>query len=76
MSDLATPMMKAYNIPEGQDPTIEGAFPPALNPAQRLGSEKDMAGVFLYMASQAGSFLNGSVNLIDGGALTQLPSTY
>ncbi|KAL9596712.1 MAG: hypothetical protein Q9219_005623 [cf. Caloplaca sp. 3 TL-2023] len=45
-------------------------------PAERVGSEEDMAGCILYMASRAGAYLNGSVIVTDGGRLSLMPSTY
>lgn len=45
-------------------------------PAERTGSDEDMAGTVLYLASRAGAYLNGLSLLIDGGRLSVLPSTY
>jgi NAD(P)-dependent dehydrogenase (short-subunit alcohol dehydrogenase family) len=45
-------------------------------PAQRPGNEEDIAGAILYLASNAGNYLNGSVLVIDGGRFSTLPSTY
>lgn len=56
--------------------TEEGAFARDFIPAERLGREEDMAGTILYLASQAGSYLNGSVVLIDGGRISTQPATY
>ncbi|KAK5135778.1 hypothetical protein LTR08_004604 [Meristemomyces frigidus] len=46
------------------------------SPAERTGSEQDFAGVILFMASQAGAYLNGETLLTDGGRLSTLPATY
>ncbi|KAH7360650.1 hypothetical protein BKA65DRAFT_391213 [Rhexocercosporidium sp. MPI-PUGE-AT-0058] len=54
----------------------EGVFSRSYQPAERAGSDDDMAGVILYMASRAGAFLNGSVMLVDGGKLATMPATY
>ena len=60
----------------------EGAFAGAVkmgtdrSPAERTGSEEDFAGTVLFMASRAGSYLNGEVLVSDGGRLSQLPATY
>jgi len=60
----------------------EGAFadahvmPADLCPAERTGSEQDISGLIIFMASQAGAFLNGEVMVTDGGRLAQLPATY
>jgi NAD(P)-dependent dehydrogenase (short-subunit alcohol dehydrogenase family) len=45
-------------------------------PAGRTGTDEDIAGAILYMASKAGAYLNGSVIVVDGGRLGMLPSTY
>ena len=45
-------------------------------PAGRTGSEEDMAGTILYLASRAGAYISGMVLLIDGGRLSVLPATY
>ncbi|PVV00960.1 hypothetical protein BB560_004639 [Smittium megazygosporum] len=37
------------------------------NPLGRLGSAKDIAGISIYLASKAGSYVNGAVIVIDGG---------
>jgi NAD(P)-dependent dehydrogenase (short-subunit alcohol dehydrogenase family) len=37
------------------------------NPSGRLGEAEDIAGAVVYMASRAGSHLNGAVLAIDGG---------
>jgi len=38
-----------------------------ITPLARIGRADDMAGTIVYMASRAGSFLNGSVIVLDGG---------
>ncbi|KAL9094873.1 MAG: hypothetical protein Q9165_002822 [Trypethelium subeluteriae] len=58
------------------DATKTGAFDKSFIPAERIGSEEDMGGTVLYMASRAGSYLNGSIMVIDGGRLSVLPATY
>lgn len=46
------------------------------SPSERTGSEQDIAGTILFMASQAGAYLNGEALVTDGGRLAQLPSVY
>lgn len=53
-----------------------GVFPKDKIPAERVGSEEDMAGCILYMTSRAGAYLNGNVIVTDGGRLSIMPSTY
>ncbi|KAK5163801.1 uncharacterized protein LTR77_010475 [Saxophila tyrrhenica] len=45
-------------------------------PAGRTGSEQDMAGAVLFLASPAGAYLNGETMVSDGGRMSQLPATY
>ncbi len=63
-------------MPGGVVPGTEGSFPKNYIPATRGGTEEDMAGAVLYLASQAGGFLNGNVLLTDGGRLAVMPGTY
>ncbi|KAI6835256.1 hypothetical protein KC340_g5544 [Hortaea werneckii] len=46
------------------------------SPAERTGSEQDLAGIIMFMASQAGAYLNGECLVTDGGRLSQMPSVY
>ncbi|KAF3357008.1 hypothetical protein VdG1_03566 [Verticillium dahliae VDG1] len=39
------------------------------NPMGRLGRPEDIAGAVVYLASRAGSHVNGETIAIDGGAL-------
>jgi NAD(P)-dependent dehydrogenase (short-subunit alcohol dehydrogenase family) len=54
----------------------EGKVDAKVIPAERTGTEEDVAGAVLYMAGRAGAYLNGSVIVVDGGRLGVLPSTY
>jgi NAD(P)-dependent dehydrogenase (short-subunit alcohol dehydrogenase family) len=38
------------------------------NPMARIGVPADMAGVAIYLASRAGSYVNGAVIPVDGGS--------
>lgn len=59
-----------------RDPETEGPDHPSFIPAQRFGTDEEMAGTILYMASRAGAFCNGSVQVMDGGRLSVGQSTY
>ncbi|KAJ4366869.1 hypothetical protein N0V83_007397 [Neocucurbitaria cava] len=69
-SDLASGIMN------GLDPEKTGRLEQAIVPGERPGKEEDIAGAILYLASQAGAYLNGSVVVVDGGRLSTLVSTY
>jgi NAD(P)-dependent dehydrogenase (short-subunit alcohol dehydrogenase family) len=53
-----------------------GTVPKTLIPEQRFGTEQEMGGTIVYLASPAGGYCNGLVMVIDGGYLTNHPSTY
>ncbi|KAF2239502.1 NAD(P)-binding protein [Viridothelium virens] len=72
MSELAAPLVAHAR----GDATKTGAFDKSYIPAERIGSEEDMGGTVLYMASRAGAYLNGNIMVIDGGRLSTLPATY
>ena len=59
-----------------EDPTEEGAYEKSFIPAERLGKTDDIIGAMLYMASAAGAYLNGNIQVIDGGRISQLNGTY
>ncbi|KAL7892954.1 hypothetical protein HDV63DRAFT_413532 [Trichoderma sp. SZMC 28014] len=56
--------------------TTSGYDPAKLIPEKRAGEETDIAGVALFLASKAGSYLNGNVLVCDGGRTAIVPSTY
>ncbi len=45
-------------------------------PLGRMGTENDIAGQILYLASRAGAYLNGATIVVDGGRLGTFPSSY
>ncbi|KAK8152165.1 hypothetical protein BKA80DRAFT_286198 [Phyllosticta citrichinensis] len=45
-------------------------------PLGKKGSFDDIAGLILYMVGKGGSYLNGSVQVSDGGRLSGFPGTY
>ncbi|KAH9919312.1 NAD-P-binding protein [Fomitopsis serialis] len=42
---------------------------------KRVGTTDDMTGLVLFLASKAGSYIDGGVLSIDGGRLVQIPTT-
>ncbi|KAJ6602238.1 hypothetical protein B0H10DRAFT_664656 [Mycena sp. CBHHK59/15] len=46
------------------------------SPLKRAGTEEEMAGAILFLASRSGSYVNGAVWLVDGGRIGTVPSTY
>lgn len=74
-SDLSDALISQF-VDKGTDPTTEGVLPKTHTPAQRTGSEDDMAGTVLYLASRAAAYLNGNITVIDGGRTSQLPASY
>jgi len=54
----------------------DGIFPKSKIPLQRSGTDEDMAGAILFLTSRAGAYVTGNVLVLDGGRLSNLPSTY
>ncbi|KAI0490444.1 short chain dehydrogenase [Xylaria cf. heliscus] len=59
-----------------RDPETEGLDHPSFMPARRFGTEDELAGTILYLASKAGAYCNGTIFNFDGGRLSVIPSTY
>lgn len=53
-----------------------GSFPRSVIPLTRGGSEEDMAGLIVWMASASGGYINGAIMLTDGGRIGSVPGTY
>ena len=75
-SNMSAPLLTPFKIAKDKEITEDGAFARSYLPAERAGSEEDMAGIILYMVSKAGAYINGSVMLVDGGKLATVPATY
>lgn len=74
-SDISTNLVAAGGEPDG-DPGVEGAYKQSFIPAQRLGTQEDISGLLLFLASRAGGYFNGSVLLNDGGRTTIMQASY
>ena len=60
-----------------KDFTVEGTIPKSFQPMGRAGKEEEMAGTVLYLASEAGAYCTGSIQVVDGVRLgVLLGSTY
>ncbi|PIL35180.1 hypothetical protein GSI_02970 [Ganoderma sinense ZZ0214-1] len=58
------------------DGLISDEYVKASVPLHRAGTIDDMGGLVLFLSSRAGAYLNGTVQLIDGGRLLLYPSSY
>ncbi|RCI14284.1 hypothetical protein L249_6133 [Ophiocordyceps polyrhachis-furcata BCC 54312] len=58
------------------NPRDEGSMPKERIPLQRAGTEEEIAGAALFLASTAGGYLDGFVLLTDGGRTSIVPATY
>lgn len=54
----------------------DGSFPRSMIPLTRGGSEEDLAGLIVWMASASGGYINGAIMLTDGGRVGSVPATY
>ncbi|GAA5913045.1 SDR family NAD(P)-dependent oxidoreductase [Sporobolomyces salmoneus] len=63
---------------ENNKTDLTGQFDPASLgvPADRAGTEEDMAGTILYLAARAGQYTDGVILPVDGGTLSTNPSSY
>ncbi len=67
-----------HNLAKGADPrkmmaaTLEsfGDSLRSTNPLGRIGQDEDMAGIAIFLASQAGAYVTGTVIPVDGGMST------
>ncbi|KAL1979272.1 hypothetical protein VTN96DRAFT_6328 [Rasamsonia emersonii] len=75
-SDMSDRLLTPFRISKDKEVTEEGALSRSYIPAERAGSDEDIAGVILYLTSRAGAYVNGSVLLVDGGKLAVVPATY
>lgn len=55
---------------------IAGMYGTSEVPQGRMGNVQDIAGLALFLAGKAGTYINGAVQVTDGGRLAVHPSTY
>lgn len=55
---------------------IPPKFPYEKVPLGRQGTYDEIAGTLLYLVGKSGGYVNGNVSVVDGGRLTEMPSTY
>ncbi|KAI8966267.1 NAD(P)-binding protein [Daldinia sp. FL1419] len=70
------PSELAADLIGSRDPATESVDDPRFIPAKKFGSEDEMAGSVLYLASKAGSYCNGFILVNDGGKLSTMPADY
>lgn len=51
-------------------------FPISKVPAGVPGQYDDIAGMILYLVGRSGAYVNGAVNVVDGGRLSVMPATF
>ncbi len=64
---IRTPMVERAT---GGNPEIEAQFM-ALEPVGRMGTPEEVAAVFVWLCSDAASFVTGHPMVVDGGLITQ-----
>ena len=64
------------DIIAARDPSTETLDDPRYIPARRVGTEGEMKGTILYLASKAGAFCNGLMLVHDGGRLAVTTGRY
>lgn len=55
---------------------IDGRYGTNQVPQGRMGNINDIAGLILFMVAKSGAYINGAVQLTDGGRLSVFPGTY
>ncbi|KAJ5250618.1 hypothetical protein N7489_001028 [Penicillium chrysogenum] len=73
-SDMADHIFRASGI-QGRA-ISDGSFPKEMIPATRGGSEEDLAGLIVWLASNSGGYINGNILLTDGGRISVAPAVY
>ncbi|CAG7979754.1 unnamed protein product [Penicillium salamii] len=74
LSEMSADLFNDTGI-DGQG-VSEGSFPREMIPATRGGSEEDMAGLIIWLASNSGGYINGNIVITDGGRVSVVPAVY
>jgi NAD(P)-dependent dehydrogenase (short-subunit alcohol dehydrogenase family) len=73
-SDMASHVFKDAGV-EGRA-ISDGSFPREMIPATRSGSEEDIGGLIVWLASNSGGYINGNILVTDGGRVSVVPAVY
>jgi len=73
-SDMSSHVFKDAGIEGGA--ISDGSFPRELIPATRAGSEEDIGGLIVWLASNSGGYINGNIVVTDGGRISVVPAVY
>ncbi|EAW13112.1 SDR family NAD(P)-dependent oxidoreductase [Aspergillus clavatus NRRL 1] len=68
--------MSAESFSGGNRGVSDGSFPRERIPLTRGGSDEDIAGLILWLASASGGYMNGSIVVTDGGRTAVHPAVY
>lgn len=69
-------MTENYAWMQSDNPRMEGSLKKDLCPLERTGTEEEIGGLALFMTSRAGAYMNGNIQLTDGGRIAVIQSTY
>jgi len=73
---IVYPSELASVLISSRKPEEEAPNDPRFIPARRFGTDEEIAGAILYLASRSGSYSNGLILTTDGGRLSVMQGTY
>ena len=73
LTEMTNDMPISHGIP---NPRVEGSLASKVCPLERSGTEEEIGALALYLASCAGAYVNGCVQVIDGGRVGAMPASY
>lgn len=73
---IVYPSELSLGLISSRNPAEESPDDQRFIPARRWGTDEEMSGAILYLASRAGSYSNGLILTTDGGRLSVMGSTY